>query len=756
MVRRRKLEGRRRNPKYDKARTSMEREIPLMVGFAMANMQPPPSIIFLTGTVVEASGRKPLAGVQLSNGELIVATDAAGTFEIEAQPGRHRFLTITTSSGYTCAGGWFRRIDEDSKRFDFVLEPLPRDEAGVPFAVAHVTDLHARTSDDREKGLDMPEILAADLAQIERELSPSFFIATGDLTEFGRIAEYEALQSVVNQLTTPFYPAFGMHDANVLARKAPGPRVEPDGLIRDWLDESNFGVSVTGNYERMVGPTHYSFDRGEWHFIVYPNEAYAFSIYDQLRLDRWLDQDLSMQPDGRPVVVATHMAPTMELLYRLARYDVRLVLHGHSHTVRAFRWRDILIAATPPPWAGGGDTNPRGYRALTFDGTSCDVTFHALATVSTFATRRMEPSAAPHSRWETALPAHVHRAAPMPFEGNLIISLQDEDNGSESGVCRVDGSGEVVWHRRTDSAVRNSVAISADGGIFGVSQNGRVSRLDPESGDVVWSSEMWGYPQRWVASSPLVEEGIVYVGAKAGYCAFDAASGERLWESRFSGTMDLLADPVGDKFGAYLAPLLVDDLVIVFVPRRSIMALRNDSGRIVWEEPVPGSQDFWASPILLREHLISGSTPGHLLALRPQTGEVIWKVDALETGGVLNHYFTGLAGREDRIFGSTEDGCVLALDAVMGEVAWKYQTGEALLDMNPHRRGGSAILASPVVYNDCLVVSGVDGFLHLLNFETGDCERKVPIGSPVTAAPVPLKDGLAVVTWDGTLRLIEL
>ena len=722
-------------------------------------------MIFLEGTVVDPNGRS-LAGVSLSNGELVVTTDAAGTYEIEALPGKHRFLTLSVPSGYVRPDPWFQRLDADARedtrhQFNFVLESC--NDASESFTVAHVTDLHMHT--EEEGGIDeqtdiclvTPQLLTWDLGEIERELSPDFFLVTGDLTNEGPIPQFDALRSVIDQMSTELYPAFGMHDANVLTYNVPEPRVAPDSQIRDWFDESNMGVTVTGHFERMIGPTHYSFDRGCWHFVVYPNETHGFSIYDQLRMERWLDRDLSMQPKGTQVVIATHMPPRDDFLDRLAAHGVRLLLHGHTHSARVYGYGDILVAGTPSPCWGGSDTNPRGYRAIRFEGGSFEMEFCPLSHVQSGTVQENRAASgdapSPALLWETNLPAHVHRAAPVPFEGDLLVSLQDEDDGSNSGICRVNcGDGRVVWHTKTDSAVRNSIAISADGGVFGVSHCGRLSRFDADSGEAIWSRDLWGYPHRWVATSPVLADDTVYVGAKSGYSACDTVSGELRWEARFSGTLDLSADEAGDKWGAYLTPLLFDDLLIVLVPRRSVMAINRKNGRIIWETPILGSQDYWASPLFVGERLISGAEPGLIMALQPQTGEVIWKEAVLQQGGGTNNYASGLTTDGHLVYGNTEDGCSFAFDADNGEVLWRYQTGPALLDMAPARRGGSALLAAPILYDNHLVVSGVDGCLHFLNRSTGACEVKMSLGSPVTAAPAAVANGLVVASWEGKMR----
>ena len=273
---------------------------------------------------------------------------------------------------------------------------------------------------------------------------------------------------------------------------------------------------------------------------------------------------------------------------------------------------------------------------------------------------------------------------------------------------------------------------------------------------MMWSRDLWGYPQRWVATSPVVADGTVYVGAKSGYSACDAVSGDLRWEARFSGTLDLSADEAGDKWGAYLTPLLFDDFLIVLVPRRSVMAINRMSGRIIWESPILGSQDYWASPLFAGEWLISGAEPGHIMALQPQTGEVIWKEALLQQEGANSNYASGLTTDGNRVYGNTDDGCSFAFDADSGEVLWRYQTGPALLDMSPARRGGSALLAAPILYDNQLVVSGVDGCLHFLNRSKGDCDARVSLGSPVTAAPVAVGGGLAVASWEGKLRCLAV
>ena len=95
---------------------------------------------------------------------------------------------------------------------------------------------------------------------------------------------------------------------------------------------------------------------------------------------------------------------------------------------------------------------------------------------------------------------------------------------------------------------------------------------------------------------------------------------------------------------------------------------------------------------------------------------------------------------------------MIACDLATGKVKWEFRTGRALLDMAPQRRGASTVLAPPVLHGGRVAACGADGVMYHLNADSGDCEETMEFASPITAAPVPLDDGICVVTWDGVLR----
>ena len=83
--------------------------------------------------------------------------------------------------------------------------------------------------------------------------------------------------------------------------------------------------------------------------------------------------------------------------------------------------------------------------------------------------------------------------------------------------------------------------------------------------------------------------------------------------------------------------------------------------------------------------------------------------------------------------------------------------GRVQSNVRPHLSGDegldhSTVLAPPVLCSGQVAACGADGVIYHLNADSGDCEETRRFAAPITAAPVPLEDGIAVVTRDGVLR----
>ena len=695
--------------------------------------------IEVRGRVMEKPSGRGLGGVLVSNGEQIVQTDEEGRYALAVEPEAHRFVFVTVPDGFRTTSGFYsstRNWMGAQDGVDFGLEPAP-ERAARQFTLVQITDTHVVTEGEM---LTSGEVLAEALQQLVREADPDLIVASGDLTNRGELAELSRFREAIETVATPVFSLFGGHDGNE----------ERHGEV------SQAGHTFTRHFELVLGPSYYSFDWGGRHFVFYPNEQSFFSPEDQARKEVWFWTDLELQPADREIVVVVHTPPPVSFLEALSRYNVRLVLHGHWHSSKVFSYGEMVVAATPPFCFGGIDTSPRGYRVARFGEEETEVEIRALKPTSVSPPSEDTPVEIAFDeiglrlRWEQQLPGGLHRAAPVRVGDRLLLSLRDEGYPACNGVCCIEvGSGDLVWHTRTDATVKNSVAV-ADGICGAVSVTGRVYALEEASGHLLWQANLPGYPERWIYTSPVIADGTLYAGVKASYAAFDLKTGEQQWYVPIEDS---------DNWSCYASPQVYEDLLLLLVQRRGLMALDRQSGNVVWEQQI-GVEYPYPTPVVAGDLLVSGGDSSglnhftgeasHLTALQAISGEVVWDKPILPA-----RYPTGLLVRDGLIFATTPGGEALCFDCHSGALLWRFQTEVDLLDMVPYRRGVRSILAAPVHFEDCLLICGCDGCLYALDAASGECRGRVVFGSPITAPPCVVEGGLFVGTYDGRIFYFE-
>jgi len=688
--------------------------------------------IQIQGRVLNARSKSGIGKVQVSNGEVIVQTDADGQYTMQVSPQQHRFVFVTVPDGFSPNGMFFQPTTEwavSRDDVDFELAPAP-ERAHKTFSLAHISDTHVVAEEGR---LTQSTQLAQDLGQLMEAATPDFIVASGDLTNRGKLSELNRYREAIQTVDVPVFSLFGGHDGNE----------------ERYAGEA--GMSFIRNYEQTLGPTYYSFDWGGRHFVLYPAEDHFFSADDRQRKEHWLWQDLTLQPEDKEIIVVLHTPPSTAFLEQLARYNVSLVLYGHWHSSKVFSYRSVLVAATQSFCFGGIDTTPRGYRLVTFGDDGIRMKLGALSE-SDASPSDVIKSAKIHSVdfctpatldnrdvlrlcWQQRLETGFHRAAPVCSEGNLLLSLWDEGHSARQGILCLDvETKRSRWRVVTDASIKNSVA-AADGRCVAVSITGRVYVVEIASGKLLWQADLPGYPERWVYTSPAISDGVIYAGARSGYGAFDLETGEQRWYAKIEST---------DAWSSYASSQIYENLVLLLISRRGLLALDRDTGALAWEQKM-GVEYQYPSPVLAGDVLVSGGDSGCLAVLRADSGEIVWHKPVLSA-----NYATGLTVNLNRIYITTANGEARCYELQSGELHWRFRSGFDLLDMTPYRRSVNSILAHPVVFQDKLIVCGCDGYLYVLD-ASGELLGKIFFGSPISASPHALDSRLYVGTYDGEL-----
>lgn len=242
-----------------------------------------------------------------------------------------------------------------------------------------------------------------------------------------------------------------------------------------------------------------------------------------------------------------------------------------------------------------------------------------------------------------------------------------------------------------------------------------------------------------VRASVSYDERTVYIGCASGdFYALDKASGRRRWRL-----------PTGEAIHSTAA---VDSSFVYFVNnRQTLYAVAKASGKIAWQLPFPdpkkydwGFDYFYSSPMLVNGFLLVGSNNGCVYKVNARNGKVVWKYRAEGLVRSTPAVSDGIV-----YFGDTE-GSVYAVALNDAKEVWKFATeGHGLRneDFGFDRR---AVISSPVVANDKVIVGGRDGFLYAIDKSSGKERWRVNHNVSWVISTPAVKDSVVVTgTSDG-------
>ncbi|MGY1452640.1 outer membrane protein assembly factor BamB family protein [Streptomyces sp. SS8] len=259
---------------------------------------------------------------------------------------------------------------------------------------------------------------------------------------------------------------------------------------------------------------------------------------------------------------------------------------------------------------------------------------------------------------------------------------------------------EVAW----SMAVSNGRVHASDGP--------SLYALNARDGSDVWrlAADGWVYALR-------ADRGTVVTGTRGGGVqAWDAASGERLWELSGAQT-DFETDEAG--------PVTRGGSVYVWGDGR-LYALEARTGAEQWSYPVGDSSATGGVPVRLLpadDGAVYVSAGSRVFALDAATGAERWRFDAPAAFLCPPAFAPGAAIAGGGVYLADYLGTVYALDAANGHDRWRIATE-------------SRQSAEPVVVADGLVHLGSGSALYTLDAVSGTPRWRFATGGEITGAPV--------------------
>lgn len=326
------------------------------------------------------SQEKGIENVIVSVGVNVTATNSKGYYELIANS-EDKFVQISTPAGFLVERNgtiplFYIPLSEKKKQYNFELYKNPKSDWKHNFIAQ--TDVQVADENDIA---EYKKYLVSDIIKtIKKDNDIEWFgIDLGDLVgdDPMLLPKYSESMSEIN---IPFYRSIGNHDMAYWGR--------------------SHETSET-NFNNNFGPTRYSFNKGNAHYIVINNNFFLGRDYfyvgyiDEVTY-KWIEKDLSFVPEGSLVFLMMHIPSRLQIdqkpfeytysalagatinvepLYALLKKHKVHILSGHTHLNNNIEHRDDLmehnIAAASGSWWNlplCTDGTPRGYRVFEIEG----------------------------------------------------------------------------------------------------------------------------------------------------------------------------------------------------------------------------------------------------------------------------------------------------------------------------------------------------------------------------------------------------
>ena len=272
----------------------------------------------------------------------------------------------------------------------------------------------------------------------------------------------------------------------------------------------------------------------------------------------------------------------------------------------------------------------------------------------------------------------------------------------EGDVSALNLSGKEVWTNNFDEQISSGMGYGFKS-LFFATENGKIVSIDAESGNRLWESNVNGE----VLSSPSTNGVIVAVQTSNGkITALDFNDGSFKWE--YQSTVSPLSLRGTSK------PVFDKGFIFVGFGNGNLVKIESRSGVVQWEVPVTVSQgvseiermiDIDADPVIAQNGLVYAVTyQGDLSAIDIEQGRTLWRNPTSSTKNIIH--------TKNTTFVIDSSDAVKSYDGVKGDILW-------VLDDLKLRQ-----LTSPKKYKNYLISGDYEGYLHLIDLNTGLIEGR--------------------------------
>ena len=666
-------------------------------------------------------GDLPLKGVVVSDGLHAVKTATDGKFSL---PGHEklRFIYITTPSGYK-SEKFYRPAEGTEKAYDFGLVSYQAVRKDGSHRFVQITDSEIFGDQDQSEWIKEQK----EYAMNEK---PAFIIHTGDICYEKGLKAHIGLLNTANTYC-PVYYAVGNHD----------------------LVKGKYGEEL---YESIYGPSYYSFDAGNVHYIVTPMAGGDhWPSYTRAQVARWMQNDLAQVPAGKAVIVFNHDLLTSgnEFIFKgksgvnLNDYNLKAWIYGHWHNNFMRKQGEVYTVSTAAPDKGGIDHSAAVFRVMHVDKKGDVVSemrySYLNKAISIVSVSDSLPFLSPDGKFQLSVNAY-HSSAPVKemkyicwADGKRLLSgkmaKQGDWNWSAVLPLKLEKEGQVVTIKAEASLSDGEIMTDEKTFVYKAARR-PIVRLGQDWTNLAGNPAHTGVAENlspalepaWMTnigasvfmSSPLVADGKVFVASvdenlkgEAYVYALEAATGKLLWKYQTRNSVK---------------NTIVIDRNRVFAQDAEgyLYAIHSKDGKLSWEKKLAvAGLPVLVDGLVAADGVVYAGAGKGLCALTSDEGKVLWQNTAWNQGEGTT--MTGALGNGVLVTGAQWRG-LYGTDAATGKKLWQAEKDGL------RNRGASAAIHGNFMY----LISQKS--LFILETKTGKIivRKELPFEVDVTSTPL--------------------
>ena len=306
-----------------------------------------------------------------------------------------------------------------------------------------------------------------------------------------------------------------------------------------------------------------------------------------------------------------------------------------------------------------------------------------------------------------------------------------------------DQTGKLLWQKdvgrinEKENVINGGLAYD-NGALYVASGYNEILALNPETSEIYWRTTL----KAGSRAAPTILNGRVFVNTLNNeLVALNAQTGEILWN--YEGTEETTA-----LLGA-AAPTADDQIVVAAFSTGDLVALRVENGSTVWEDNLAnrlrfggmsGLSDIRALPVIAGQRVIAASYGGKMAAFDKNNGDRLWQQN------IGSGHTPWVVGNTAYVL--TTDYKLIALDITNGQVLWL-----SALDLyqNMKKRKNPLTWVGPIMANGHLVTMSTNGQFAEFDPKTGQKIREIRTGKNASLSPILANGTLFILDDNGKL-----